>query len=194
MALGDDFRGFKYEGDKFSLNGDNFSLQLSKEWETLYVRYNDESLIIKNNSCEQTQQRYYSICYRGAVVDFRNGIGKLHDRTGDVMPGLNITMTYQKPEIKVERVFSKTDPLPFETIKATITLENNGRNPAQITYTDPVPEGFGVTPMQGAAIIGKRSEEHTSELSHTDISYAVFCLKKKKKITIQKSKSSSPTV
>src|SRR5438034_5746769 len=27
-----------------------------------------------------------------------------------------------------------------------------------------------------------RSEEHTSELSHTVISYAVFCLKKKKKI------------
>src|SRR5207253_9411200 len=27
----------------------------------------------------------------------------------------------------------------------------------------------------------KRSEEHTSELSHVAISYAVFCLKKKKK-------------
>src|SRR2546427_7499589 len=28
-----------------------------------------------------------------------------------------------------------------------------------------------------------RSEEHTSESSHSQISYAVFCLKKKKKIT-----------
>src|SRR3712207_8438815 len=27
----------------------------------------------------------------------------------------------------------------------------------------------------------ERSEEHTSELSHANISYAVFCLKKKKK-------------
>src|SRR3712207_7138659 len=27
---------------------------------------------------------------------------------------------------------------------------------------------------------GRRSEEHTSELSHANISYAVFCLKKKK--------------
>src|SRR3712207_7568231 len=27
-----------------------------------------------------------------------------------------------------------------------------------------------------------RSEEHTSELSHANISYAVFCLKKKKKL------------
>src|SRR5258707_2863493 len=27
----------------------------------------------------------------------------------------------------------------------------------------------------------QRSEEHTSELSHANISYAVFCLKKKKK-------------
>src|SRR5947207_4427912 len=30
-------------------------------------------------------------------------------------------------------------------------------------------------------LIAARSEEHTSELRHTVISYAVFCLKKKKK-------------
>src|SRR2546427_6387343 len=30
---------------------------------------------------------------------------------------------------------------------------------------------------------GRRSEEHTSESSHSQISYAVFCLKKKKKKT-----------
>ena len=35
----------------------------------------------------------------------------------------------------------------------------------------------------------KRSEEHTSELqSHSFISYAVFCLKKKKKEKIKKNK------
>src|SRR5574344_2495391 len=33
-----------------------------------------------------------------------------------------------------------------------------------------------------------RSEEHTSELSHQIISYAVFCLKKKKKKTSEKIK------
>src|SRR5206468_9230270 len=31
--------------------------------------------------------------------------------------------------------------------------------------------------------VTERSEEHTSELSHDQISYAVFCLKKKKKQT-----------
>src|SRR5207245_8078898 len=30
------------------------------------------------------------------------------------------------------------------------------------------------------ALLDQRSEEHTSELSHGSISYAVFCLKKKK--------------
>src|SRR5690242_21626190 len=30
------------------------------------------------------------------------------------------------------------------------------------------------------SLAGTRSEEHTSELSHMSISYAVFCLKKKK--------------
>src|SRR5207249_8091588 len=32
------------------------------------------------------------------------------------------------------------------------------------------------------SIAAGRSEEHTSELSHVSISYAVFCLKKKKRI------------
>src|SRR3712207_7637451 len=31
-----------------------------------------------------------------------------------------------------------------------------------------------------AHALSERSEEHTSELSHANISYAVFCLKKKK--------------
>src|SRR5476651_1413735 len=35
--------------------------------------------------------------------------------------------------------------------------------------------------------IERRSEEHTSELSHANISYAVFCLKKKKKVNIPRS-------
>src|SRR3712207_8156574 len=30
----------------------------------------------------------------------------------------------------------------------------------------------------------RRSEEHTSELSHANISYAVFCLKKKKQLPL----------
>src|SRR5437016_7397333 len=38
---------------------------------------------------------------------------------------------------------------------------------------------------------GDRSEEHTSELQSLTISYAVFCLKKKKKKKKQKSKKKS---
>src|SRR5687768_18336544 len=33
----------------------------------------------------------------------------------------------------------------------------------------------------GDPVLGSRSEEHTSELSHGYISYAVFCLKKKRR-------------
>src|SRR2546430_4281808 len=35
--------------------------------------------------------------------------------------------------------------------------------------------------VRGARINPRRSEEHTSELRHSQISYAVFCLKKKNK-------------
>src|SRR3712207_6992008 len=34
-----------------------------------------------------------------------------------------------------------------------------------------------------AELVGRRSEEHTSEPSHANISYAVFCLKKKRTST-----------
>src|SRR2546427_7994861 len=40
---------------------------------------------------------------------------------------------------------------------------------------------------------GNRSEEHTLNSSHSQISYAVFCLKKKKKRTHQKYKSANQT-
>src|SRR5690606_41203784 len=43
----------------------------------------------------------------------------------------------------------------------------------------PVPADPGET--QRAAAAATRSEEHTSNSSHVKISYAVFCLKKKKK-------------
>src|SRR2546427_8859932 len=37
-----------------------------------------------------------------------------------------------------------------------------------------------MTPRGLVLVVGSRSEEHTSELRHSQISYAVFCLKKKK--------------
>src|SRR2546426_7597743 len=44
----------------------------------------------------------------------------------------------------------------------------------------PVRRRVGVLESRPTGRRGVRSEEHTSELSHLVISYAVFCLKKKK--------------
>src|SRR5207249_12088741 len=41
------------------------------------------------------------------------------------------------------------------------------------------PRPFQVQLEQAEGQLAKRSEEHTSELRHVSISYAVFCLKKK---------------
>src|SRR2546427_9416410 len=46
----------------------------------------------------------------------------------------------------------------------------------------------------GTRAIDSRSEEHTSELHHSQISYAVFCLKKKKKRYTNRNKFSSTTL
>src|SRR5690349_23878320 len=39
--------------------------------------------------------------------------------------------------------------------------------------------GLGLGRLRAQLQVSGRSEEHTSELSHVEISYAVFCLKKK---------------
>src|SRR2546421_9289287 len=53
-----------------------------------------------------------------------------------------------------------------------------------------------IPPFVAKARGSSRSEEHTSELHHDQISYAVFCLKKKKKSILtligDKNNSSSP--
>src|SRR3712207_7785281 len=56
----------------------------------------------------------------------------------------------------------------------TAALAASVARPMEMPTCSPTPSArtvHGETPM--------RSEEHTSELSHANISYAVFCLKKK---------------
>src|SRR5207253_8641583 len=55
-------------------------------------------------------------------------------------------------------------------------------DPTSRTVTTSLP-GSSLDPMNGLA--RRRSEEHTSDSSHVAISYAVFCLKKKKKNSVQ---------
>ncbi|MBR9690895.1 hypothetical protein GOV08_04395 [Candidatus Woesearchaeota archaeon] len=144
----ENFAGYKYPGDKFTLNEDNFSVQVSKEWDTLYLKFNGETFIIDDGGCEYTQYNFYTICFRSAVVDFSADpeIGRLDDRTGEVVPGLNITITYRKPDITLDRTFSNTAPFLQGKIEAIVTIENKGQNPAQIIYTEQIPNGFEVTP------------------------------------------------
>src|SRR5207248_11294911 len=72
-------------------------------------------------------------------------------------------------------------PLNGITIRAaagqTPTLDGTGLG----DQADIMIVGLQNVLLQGLKITGgSRSEEHTSELSHRTISYAVFCLKKKK--------------
>src|SRR3712207_6986690 len=41
-------------------------------------------------------------------------------------------------------------------------------------------DNLKISPVRLSRLVDVRSEEHTSELRHANISYAVFCLKKKK--------------
>ena len=71
--------------------------------------------------------------------------------------------------------------------KAFAELRAKGWTPARVAAEDKhhygvLGAGGYVTAQVSGKLLHERSEEHTSELqSHSEISYAVFCLKKKKK-------------
>src|SRR5690349_1899194 len=88
-------------------------------------------------------------------------------------------------EFFVFRVFFYT--LPATTVLYTLSYTTLFRSGGAGARGGPRPRR-GVEPCGRAAgggagradAVGPRSEEHTSELSHVERSYAVFCLKKKK--------------
>src|SRR5437899_7623750 len=66
------------------------------------------------------------------------------------------------------------------------TLSLHDALPISLITSSPYRAGAAITLRTFSCSVArvtspKRSEEHTSELSHLGISYAVFCLKKKKK-------------
>src|SRR3546814_15363006 len=77
---------------------------------------------------------------------------------------------------------TRTDTLfPYTTLFRS-HLSDFLRRLAECASLDELDEHYPVTRAALVAVIGSRSEEHTSELqSLMRISYAVFCLKKKTK-------------
>src|SRR3546814_2701032 len=78
--------------------------------------------------------------------------------------------------------------------RRVVILINHGRETRSVTLPRPMADVLGkgnvstltLAPEGVAVLSERRSEEHTSELqSLMRISYAVFCLKKKKTITTQ---------
>src|SRR5438270_2674340 len=90
------------------------------------------------------------------------------------------------------RQLDSEDPLRHFREKFYLPLDKDGQ---PLIYF--AGNSLGLMPRSARELVdeeldnwAKRSEEHTSELHHSQISYAVFCLKKKKKTT---SRSSSNT-
>src|SRR5205085_7619191 len=72
--------------------------------------------------------------------------------------------------------FNDAPTTEIYTLSLHDALPISANNPTLITMTNKC------RPMTNCATDGwRRSEEHTSNSSHSQISYAVFCLKKKKR-------------
>src|SRR3712207_9431618 len=85
--------------------------------------------------------------------------------------------------------FNDTATTEIYTLSLHDALPIYGRVEARLAFPVDRPRPVGPLPREelvrqptkGVVVEPARSEEHTSELSHANISYAVFCLKKKKK-------------
>lgn len=177
-AFSEDFKGYKYPDEKFTLNGDNFSIKLAKDWKSIIVRYNDENLLIKTNSCENTQLNFYYICFKGAIVDFSSvtEIGKIDEVTGENIPALNLSVKYQKPDITIKRTFSNKNPIILEEFNAELTIENKGKNPADIIYKEKIPSGVIITNLNGLIYDGNNII-YSGKISQGAISVTSYKLK-----------------
>ncbi len=109
---------------------------------------------------------------------------------------LNIGQSYPNYSMEVEYVnLSPSNPSPGETVTVDVKWKSNSCNTC-IVRADAFGswntsnelakfyDGYNSAYQTSFTFITPRSEEHTSELqSHSFISYAVFCLKKKKNTT-----------
>src|SRR5260221_720494 len=93
------------------------------------------------------------------------------------------TLKFRRPTIRIE--FGRVRKIPVGAVNGPLASQNNRTfgyacsSDLQIMRCSPADSPNRRIKAQGFAD-DPRSEEHTSDCSHTVISYAVFCLKKKK--------------
>lgn len=162
FAHSEDFKGFKYPNEKFTLNQDNFTILLDLSWKTAIFKINSEPTQINKGSCKQTN--FYNICYKEPVFNTSRDLGKLDDRTGASIPALNISITYFNPKLKITKKFSNPTPLVGEEITVTINLSNEGNKKTQIELIDPLPENITVIEKNFGAINEKNQLIYTSTI------------------------------
>src|SRR2546427_6038937 len=79
-----------------------------------------------------------------------------------------------------DEVLRAIDQLPEQFRETVVLSDVEGLSYEEIARIIDVPVGTVKSRLFRARRLLQRSEEHTSESSHSQISYAVFCLKKKK--------------
>src|SRR2546430_10545423 len=88
-------------------------------------------------------------------------------------------------QIQVQLKFSRLQYIAYEPLLATVTITNRaGRD---IDLNNDAGErwfGFEITGSDGQSIAAEDRKSTRLNSSHSQISYAVFCLKKKKKNTM----------
>src|SRR5699024_546260 len=104
------------------------------------------------------------------VFQYQQGTASNLDSLSDLVSSLgenqnNITSDTKELQSKVSSVQERSDEL-------------NNRWSTNVSTTEQIRDD--VYDVLGNTVVDGRSEEHTSELQSVSISYAVFCLKKKK--------------
>lgn len=151
LVLSEEFSGYKYPNEPFKLNGDNFTTKLDKSLSVLSILYNNETILLKKETCRDSASNLYRICFNGTFINLSASpqIGKLSESSGELIPAIFLEIKYKKPEIKLKRTFSNIKPELLEEIYANITIENNGKNPADFIYTEKIPESFEIIKSTG---------------------------------------------
>ncbi len=162
IAYSEDFKGFKYPNEKFTLNQDNFTILLDISWKSAIFKINSEPMQINVGGCRQTN--FYNICYKESIFNTSKDLGRLDERTGALIPALNISITYFNPKLKITKKFSNQTPIVGDEITVTINLSNEGNKKAMIELYDSLPENITITEKNWGIINEKNQLLYASTL------------------------------
>lgn len=161
-----------YSGDSTTFEGYNIYMGISSGASTLLFRVDADQNFMSTGLTAQQYNEYASSANQVLSRDTRirsgnvvielleicfdiskNDCGRVATGGIHIEPGFKVRLSYEQPELVVQRTYSKSSVFIGEEIEVTVTLENRGSVAAEhIRYEDVYPSTVRINPIAPARL------------------------------------------